>query len=445
MLLRCLCGCVMLCGALANACASDWPQWLGPDQSATWQDDGIIEAIPAEGIPAKWRVACDLGYSGPAVAGGKLVLTDYVKRSGEIVNNPGGRTKLEGSERIRCFSAETGEPLWMHEYDAPYEVSYAAGPRATPTIDGDRVYTLGAEGKLLCLAMNDGTVLWEHDLKEKYGVASPLWGFSAGVLIDGDFAIVMVGGEEHAIVAFHKGTGNEAWRALSSADAGYSTPTIVTAGGKRQLIAWLPDKIHGLDPATGEVFWSLDLKPDYGMSIMTPRVAGDLLFASGIGNVGAAFKLSEFAPTAALEWRGKGNNAVYCANSTPLVIGDVLYGCDCRTGELIAVNTADGTRLWSTLAPTVGEGERRAGHGTAFLVLHEEHHDYGCFLFSETGDLILARLTPEKYEELGRLHIVDPTNECFGRPVVWSHPAFADRCIFARNDKELVCVSLAAE
>ena len=173
---------------------------------------------------------------------------------------------------------------------------------------------------------------------------------------------------------------------------------------------------------------------------------GRVLFASGIGRVGALFALSAETPGANVLWRGEPKSAVYCANSTPFIDGDTLYGCDCDTGFLTAVDLATGTRLWETGEPTMGT--RRGKHGTAFLVRHRPAGGARAaagrtWLFSETGDLILANLTPAGYEEQGRMHLVDPTNECFGRDVVWSHPAFAGRCVFARNDRELVCVSLA--
>lgn len=429
---------VVIVGFSGTVTAEDWPQWLGPNQAAEWRAEGIIDTIPSTGLPAKWKVPVGLGYSGPAVADGKAYVFDYVKQSGEIRNSPGGRTKLTGSERLQCFRTGDGSLAWKHEYDAPYEVSYAAGPRATPTVDGDRVYILGAEGALTCLSTSDGAVSWRKDLKAEYGVESPLWGFSASPVVDGDRLYVLVGGQEHAIVALNKQTGGELWRSRSDSDAGYSTPTVVKAGGERQLIVWLPSAIHGLNPENGQPFWSIDLKPSYGMSIMLPRVSGNTLFASGIGNIGAAITLGETRPTAEVAWRGKGNDAVYCSNSTPLIVDGVIYGCHCETGMLTAVDLQTGERLWETSAPTAGD-VRRPRHGTAFLVKHGERY----FLFSETGDLILARLTREKYEELGRAHLVDPTNECFGRPVVWAHPAFAEGCVFARNDQELVCVPLS--
>jgi hypothetical protein len=213
----------------------------------------------------------------------------------------------------------------------------------------------------------------------------------------------------------------------------------------RQLMIWDADKLNALEPATGRLLWSQPLKPAYGMSIMAPQVAdtprGRVLFASGIGRVGALYSLGVDKPAASIVWRGQPKTAVYCANSTPFIRDDTLYGCDCETGFLTAVDLATGNRIWETGVPTMGE--RRGRHGTAFLVRHEPSGPGVTWLFSETGDLIIARLTPQAYEELGRVHLLDPTNECFGREVVWSHPAFADRCVFARNDEELVCVSLA--
>jgi hypothetical protein len=176
------------------------------------------------------------------------------------------------------------------------------------------------------------------------------------------------------------------------------------------------------------------------MSITAPRKIGNHLFASGIGSVGALFKLNDDKPGAEIAWRGTTKSAVYCANSTPVEVDGILYGNDCQVGNLIAVRLEDGKRLWQSFKPTSG-GTRRASHGTAFIVRHQDRF----FLFSETGDLILANLSASGYEEISRFHVLDPTNECFGRDVVWSHPALALKCVFARNDKELVCVSLAGE
>jgi outer membrane protein assembly factor BamB len=307
-------------------------------------------------------------------------------------------------------------------------------------VDG-KVYALGAEGHLHCLDAVTGKVGWSKDFKADYGAATPIWGFSSHPLVEGDFVICMVGGEGSVVVAFDRHTGKEAWRALSASEPGYAPPSILEAPGGRQLLVWDADTITSLDPLSGKTIWSVPLKPGFGMSIMAPQVAdtssGKVLFASGIGNIGALFQLDDRLSTAKVVWRNRAKASIASANSTPMIVGDTLYGCDCETGFLTAVDLATGDRLWETGVPTLGS--RRGRHGTAFIVRQGERH----WLFSETGDLVLARLTPAGYEELGRTHLLDPTGECFGREVVWSHPAFAGKRVFARNDRELVCVSLA--
>ncbi|MFM8435383.1 MAG: PQQ-binding-like beta-propeller repeat protein, partial [Planctomycetia bacterium] len=313
-----------------------------------------------------------------------------------------------------------------------------------------KVYVLGAEGNLTCLDAATGRPIWAKDFKRDYGAPTPIWGFCGHPLVDGDQLVCLVGGEGSVAVAFDRHTGQERWRALSASESGYCPPTLVEGAGHRQLLIWDADKLNSLEPTTGRVLWSQPLKPMYGMSIMAPQVAdtkqGRVLYASGIGRVGALYTLAADEPGARVLWRGQPKSAVYCANSTPFIDGDTLYGCDCDTGFLTAVDLATGDRLWETGRPTMGD--RRGKHGTAFLVRHrpagtDQAAAGRTWIFSETGDLILANLLPTGYEEVGRMHVVDPTNECFGRDVVWSHPAFAERCVFVRNDRELVCVSLA--
>jgi outer membrane protein assembly factor BamB len=213
---------------------------------------------------------------------------------------------------------------------------------------------------------------------------------------------------------------------------------MIEAGGKRQVLIWTPETLNSLDPETGSVYWSQPLAPKYAMSITAPRQSGDFLFAGGIGDVAALFKLAKDKPAAEVVWRGTAKNAVYCANSTPFIEDGTIFASDCQTGHLRGVKLENGERLWETWAPTSG-GNKRASHGTAFIVKNGDRF----FLMGETGHLIIARLSAKGYEELSRAKLLDPLTPVFGRNVVWSHPAFADRCIFARNDKELICASLA--
>ena len=421
----------------SQADGDDWPQWMGINRDGHWHETGIVRQFPAEGLKVKWRTPAGLGYAGPAVSRGRVFITDYIPDSGQVKNAPGVLAELKGKERVLCLDASSGETVWQHEYDCDYRVSYPSGPRATPTVDGQHVYTLGTEGDLLCLDADSGKVVWSKSYKEDYKIETPQWGFCGHPLVDGDKLICLVGGEGSVAVAFDKQTGKELWRSLSAAEPGYCPPTMIEAAGIRQLIIWHSESINSLNPDTGELYWTQPLKPKYDMSIMAPRQWGDYLFASGIGQVGALFKLSADEPGAEVVWRGTARTAVYCANSTPIIDHGVLYGVCCQGGQLRAVELETGKRLWQSFAPTTGD--RNAGHGTAFLVKNGDRY----FIFTETGDLVLAELSPSEYKEISRFHILEPTGEAFGRQVVWSHPAFADKSVFARNDKELVCVSLA--
>jgi outer membrane protein assembly factor BamB len=422
----------------AGARADDWPQWLGPQRDGVWRETGLLDKFPEGGPKVLWRVPVHGGFSGPAVADGRVYLTDYEKTAGDARPNPVVRNKLQGKERVLCLSAADGKLLWKHEYDCPYNVSYPAGPRCTPTVHGGKVYTLGAMGNLACLDAVKGDAVWSRDLKKDYGIPAPMWGFAGHPLVDGNRLICLAGGKGSTVVAFDKDTGKELWKALTAKEPGYSSPVIYEAGGRRQLILWSAEAINGLNPETGEVYWTVPLATYGGMSIMTPRKVGDDLFAGGAFAAAALLKLAKDRPEVKEVWRGKANTALYPINATPFLEDGMIYGAD-QPGQLRGVKLATGARVWETTAPF--GGGKPVSSATAFLVKNGARF----FLMSETGDLIIARLSPKAYDEVSRTHLLEPTGEAFGRKVVWSHPAFANRCVFARNDKELVCASLAAD
>ncbi|HEV7279772.1 MAG TPA: PQQ-binding-like beta-propeller repeat protein [Pirellulaceae bacterium] len=418
--------------------ADDWPQWLGPNREATWNETGIVDGFSEGGPKIKWRVPVGYGYSGPAVADGKVYVADFVKASGELTNNPGARDRLSGQERLLCLDAATGKQLWAFAEDRQYALSYPGGPRCTPTVDGDLVFFLGAEGDLVCLKTADGSVVWKKKLTQEYQTETPIWGFAAHPLVVGDLLYCVVGGQGTVAVAFDKRTGKEVWRALSAPEPGYSPPTQIEQNGKPVLAVWHPEALNGLDLATGAVLWSVPLKPSYGMSIMAPRQEGDILFAAGIGNVGAAVRLPKGEGEPDVLWRSNVRTGVHPVNSTPYVLDGVIYGNDGESGGIIAAKLIDGERLWQSFEATTTEG-RPVRQATVFLVRNADRF----FLFNDQGELIIAKLSPEGYEEIDRAKIVEPTQQVNNRTVVWSHPAFAERSCFARNDKEIVCVDLA--
>jgi outer membrane protein assembly factor BamB len=418
--------------------AEDWPQWMGTNRDGRWNETGTIDKFPADGPKVLWRKPLAGGYAGPAVANGKVYVFDYVRGEGKLNNNPGSRAKFDGKERLLCLDASTGEKKWEYIYDAPYAISYASGPRCTPTVHDGKVYILGAEGHLACLDANTGSQVWAKELKKEYKTESPMWGFCSHPLIDGDKVICGVGGEGSILVAFNKNTGEQIWKSGTAKEQGYCPPAIYTIGSTRQLIHWNSDKIVSYDPETGKEFWAEPLAPNYSMAIMSPRVEGNYLFTGGIGFISACLELDTAKPGASVLWKGDKTKSVCPVNSTPIIENGYIYGID-QPGQLRCVEIKTGKRLWETVEATFGKKDARPNNsGTCFLVKNGDKF----FLFSETGHLIIAKLTPSGYEELSRAKILEPTNECFNRDVVWSHPAFADKCCFARNDKEIVCVSL---
>ena len=229
---------------------------------------------------------------------------------------------------------------------------------------------------------------------------------------------------------------------MTAQEPGYCTPVIYQAGGKRQLIVWHPEAANSLNPETGELYWSVPFKARVGMTIATPRKMGDLLFFTCFYNGSLMLRLDTAKPSAAPVWRTlKENerdtthlNAVMC---TPFLEDGFIYGV-CSYGQLRCLEADTGKRIWETFQATTSGGAVRWAN--AFIVKNGTRF----FLFNEKGDLIIARFSPRGYEELSRAHLLEPTGDAAGRAVLWSHPAFANRHVYARNDKEIICVDLAA-
>jgi outer membrane protein assembly factor BamB len=332
------------------------------------------------------------------------------------------------------------------------------------------VYTLGTMGDLFCLDAKSGKVRWAKNLAKEYNLDDPpVWGWAASPLLDGELLYCTVGGKDSAVVAFNKDTGKEVWKALSAEEIGYSPPMIFEAGGKRQLIIWLSESVNSLDPATGQVYWTQQFpigRPPQrpAVNIATVRVADNKLLVTTYYHGSLMLQLDPDKPTASVLWKGKSHNpakpdGLHGLMGAPWIQGGYVYGVS-GDGELCCLDAATGKKLWQTYAatsaaksdgtnspddkgkkkPADAAGGSASDCGTAFIIPQGDRF----ILFNDLGDLILARLSPKGYEEIDRAHILEPIEAARGRHVVWSHPAFARRCVFARNNKEIVCVSLAA-
>lgn len=427
--------------------ADDWPQFMGAKQDAVWAEKGIVQTFPKDGPKVVWRAPVGGGYAGPSVAGGKVYVADKVLPAGASdPKDPFSKVEAAATERVLCLDAKTGKELWKHPYPVTYKIQYPAGPRCTPLVHEGKVYALGAMGDLFRLDANTGAVEWAKNFPKDCGAKVPTWGFAGHPVAYKDLLICLVGGKDGVVQAFDRATGKPVWAALAASEPGYNTPTLIEAGGVTQLVVWTPKELAGLNPDTGTVYWSVPLEPSYAMSIMVPRKDGNLLYAAGIGNVGVVVRLDPKTPAVTEVWRHKpaptAQAGLYPVNMTPFAEKGVLYGVD-QPGVFRAVELETGKRLWATYKPVFGEEKEEdfkgGSSGTAFVVKNGDRY----FLFNEVGELVIARLTPQGYREVAAAKLLDPTGPAFGRKAVWSHPAFAGKHVFARNDKEIVCASLA--
>jgi outer membrane protein assembly factor BamB len=395
-----------------TAVGEDWPCWRGPRGDGTWKGPKLRERWPEAGLRCLWRQPVGGGYAGVAAAGGRVWTLDYRKEPEEV-------------ERVLCFDSATGKPLWEHPYPVRYQkLSYGNGPRATPTVAGGRVYTLGAVGHLFCLEADTGKPVWSRDLVREEGAQVPTWGFSASPLVFEELLIVHVAaGKDGCLLALDRQTGKEVWRSLPD-PAGYANPILADSHGARQMVCWTPTNVHGLDPRTGRRLWTIPFAVTYGTSIATPIFQEGLVLVSSYYEGSKAIRLGPAPTDAAVAWEDRRN--LRGLMSQPLYRDGHVYLLDKQHG-LTCFELRTGAKRWDDGNRLTPKGRNPqatlvwVGDGDRALALNSD------------GDLVLVCLSPAGYRELARANIIGPT---------WAHPAYAGDCVYARSDQELVCVAL---
>jgi outer membrane protein assembly factor BamB len=401
--------------------AEDWPQWRGPNRDGVWNESGILESFPPGGLKISWRAPVGPGFSSPVVAQGRVYVTD------SQVSRPKAR------ERVLCFDAKTGKSLWTHSYEAEYadwayDPKNPFGPRPTPIVSSGGVFTLGARGRLLCLEARNGKVAWEKNLENKSKDSA----FTPSPLIEGNLLILVLDGlpPGPCVVALDKNSGKEVWRALDE-PATLSSPIVVTAAGKRQLIVWTEKSVTSLDPTTGKLYWRERYLGGASYAIPTPVSHGDLLLVNGV-----MFKLDAQKPGASVLWPDGTPPSRRTSSDTSAAMfkEDHLFACN-LSGQLVCIEAKTGKIVWETNQVT----DAKSGAS-----MHIAANGKSAFLFNDKGELIRAGLTVAGYKEISRAALLRPTSPYGARKMAWTPPAYANRHVFARSDEELVCASLAA-
>jgi outer membrane protein assembly factor BamB len=395
-----------LIGGFILLAAADWPQLLGPNRNGTSSETGLASSWPKDGPPLLWQKEAGAGYSGPVVAGDRLILFH----------------RVGDNEVVECLDAATGKGRWKYEYPTAYQdqLGKGDGPRSTPVIAGNRVYTLGAEGRLLCLDLTAGKKVWERPLQTDYPVRESFFGVGTSPLVEGNRVLVNVGARAAGIVAFDKETGKEVWKATNQ-EASYSSPVATTIDGVRHAILFTREGIVSLDPASGSVRFSKRWRSRMHASVnaATPVVAGDLLFVSatyGTGAVVLRVRKDGFDEL----W--KSDDVLSSHYNTPVHHESYLYGIDGRQeggARLRCVELKTGRVRWT-----------REGFGCASIVLADGH----LVALTEHGDVVLAEATPDAYRETARARVL--SEPCR------AEIALANGRLYARDDKRLICLNL---
>jgi outer membrane protein assembly factor BamB len=407
----------------ANAHATDWPQFRGPNRDGVWNETGLLETFPKDGLKFCWKHELGGGFSSPVVANGRVLVSDV-----ELV-------KPSAYERIHCFDEKNGKVQWVFRYPENYlEWTYVpergAGPTATPIVEHDRVYVLGAYGHVHCLDVRTGSVIWEKHIGHEYEVAE--MACRPSPLIEGSLLIVFTGARPGAsVLALNKETGKEVWKALDD-HVSDSTPIVITLAGKRQLIVWSDDSIASLDLANGHTNWREPITTSNNDSVATPLFQGNRLLVSGL-----MLELRAEPPGAKFLWPENRvpSKRLLSNTSTAVWQGEYIYSAR-TSGALVCLNAATGEEVWRTNSVTTQR------NGAAINITPQGN---GYFLFTDEGNLIRAQLSPAGYQEISRAHLIDPQWPFNGAKFVYAPPAFANRHVFARSETEIVCASLEAD
>src|SRR2546422_3875034 len=315
--------------------AEDWPQWRGSDRDGVWHETGIRKEFPAEGLPVRWRAPVGYGFSSPVIAKGRVYVTD------SLLDRP----KVHG--RVLCFEERTGKLLWTFSREKTNYPLWAfvpgqePSPNGTPVVHDGKVYATGPQAhNLYCLEAASGKLVWEKDLAHDYQIEETAT-ISASPLVDGNRVILQVGGKPDAcIVAFDTKSGKEIWRSLNET-AGQSSPIIIKAGGRRQLIVWTTQSLSSLDPATGKLFWREAFAAGNSAAVATPAFSDNRLLVSGL-----MLKVDENKPAASVLWPESSTptRRILSGTSTPLLQGNYVYSLN-QAGNLVCLDAETGRQI----------------------------------------------------------------------------------------------------
>ncbi|QDU97256.1 outer membrane protein assembly factor BamB family protein [Lignipirellula cremea] len=391
-----------------TAQAVDSPQFLGAQRNGISAEKGVLPAWPADGPEVLWRSPVGEGMSAVAVAGDKVVTL----------------RQIGGNQEVVALDAQTGDIRWRTPVGNAYENSQGDGPRATPTIAGERIFVFTGDGVLGAFQLSDGAKIWQKNVVMENRGQTADYGMACSPLVAGDLVIVQAGAPNATLVACDAATGEQKWKA-GDGPAGYSSPVLLNVGGRQQIVALAGSQALGVS-LEGKLLWEYDFETAYECNTASPIAIDGMVFLSAGENHGSVLlelrpRDDVFQPTE--KWESlRGGSVLRSEWQTPVLIDGYLYGFD-NVGSagpvthLTCLEAATGKRMWQ---------ETRFGKGNLIAV------DGKLLMTTFTGELVLAKIDPQEYKELGRTRLTGPTRQA---------PVVANGRIYLRDNREVVCLS----
>jgi outer membrane protein assembly factor BamB len=410
--------CLTLVAPSTSTLASDWPQWRGPSRSGIAPLDAPVPATLPRELKPVWKISIGGGHSAPIVAGNKVI---YLDENGS-------------REVVHVLDAATGMEIWRVDYADRFQDEWGAGPRATPIVDGDRLYAQSCNGEFRCFALADGKTIWQTSFEKDFGVkflgskanegTATRRGNNGSGVIDGQRIVLPVGNTQGAsLVCFDKQTGKVLWKSGDD-EAAYSSFSIATLAGVKQVVAFTADALLGADLETGKILWRVPLVTNAKRHAASPVIFGDRVAVNShtIGLV--CFDISKdsggFQATQA--WA---NKDLKINLATPVLVDGSLY-CQGPDKDYVCADAKTGRTKWSQ----AGFGLGKKDYASTIVV------GKNLLVLTEDGTLVLLTANPEKYTELARLQVCGNT---------WSFPAYANGKLFVRDGRGLQCIDLLAK
>jgi outer membrane protein assembly factor BamB len=382
----------------------DWPGWRGPNRDGVSTESGLLTNWPANGPKLLWQQRTGEGFASVAVVNGR-VFTIY---------------QDQGNESVACWNAETGKEHWRFTYPCYYQNSYGNGPRSTPTVSGDCVYTVGGTGMMHCLkAFSDnpgGELVWSKDLMGEFNAEVPKWGVAFSPLVEDGRVFIMPGGSDgNALAALDPRTGAVLWKKHDD-PASYASPIGATFQGRRQILFFTGTRLVSVRPDTGEQLWDFAWPVEYNCNIATPIVVDEYVYiSSGYGRGCAMLKIDKtgetWQPSLVYKNRNMKTHFSSCVRHQ-----DHVFGFD--DSNLTCMNIRTGKVAWK---------ERGFDKGSVLLA------DDRLIIYGESGVLALAEANPAEYREISRFQFSDEKRSC------WSVPVVAEGRLYVRDQQKLAC------